>query len=106
MTLVSARAIGLMTMMDSGKRDHKILAVAVDDPEYNGVQEAKELPGHRLNILRRFFQDYKMLEGKTVEVDELQPAAASFPIIEDALARYSSHRRRGFKEQGKAGEGE
>jgi inorganic pyrophosphatase len=100
LTLVNARAIGLMTMMDSGKRDHKILAVAVDDPEYNGFQEAHELPGHRLSILRRFFQDYKTLEGKAVEVDELQPAAASFPVIEDALARYSSHRRRGFKEHG------
>ncbi len=48
LTLVNARAIGLMTMMDSGKKDHKILAVAVDDPEYNGFREATELPGHRL----------------------------------------------------------
>src|SRR5947207_12859669 len=59
LTLVSARAIGLMTMIDSSKRDHKILAVAVDDPEYDGFQEAKELPGQRLALLRRFFQDYK-----------------------------------------------
>src|SRR5262245_44364817 len=35
LTLVSARAIGLMTMIDSGKKDHKILAVAVGDPEFN-----------------------------------------------------------------------
>ena len=104
LTLVSARAIGLMTMIDSGKKDHKILAVATDDPEYNGFREANELPGHRLNILRRFFQDYKTLEGKAVDVDEFQPAAASFPVIEDALARYSAHRRRGFKEHEKAGE--
>jgi inorganic pyrophosphatase len=100
LTLVRARTIGLMTMMDSGKRDHKILAVAVDDPEYNGFQEAKELPAHRLSILRRFFQDYKTLEKKAVEVDELQPASASYPVIEDALARYSSLRRRGFKQHG------
>src|SRR5688500_12051682 len=59
LTLVSARAIGLMTMIDSGKRDHKILAVAVHDPEYNGYCEAAELPPHRLAMLRRFFQDYK-----------------------------------------------
>src|SRR6202050_5142385 len=93
LTLVNARTIGLMTMMDSGKKDHKVLAVAVDDPEYNGFREATELPSHRLNMLRRFFQDYKMLEGKAVEVDELQPAAAALPVIEDALARYSSQRR-------------
>src|ERR1700726_75850 len=49
-TLVKARPIGLMTMIDSGKKDHKILAAAVDDPEYNGFQEAGELPGHRLAI--------------------------------------------------------
>ncbi len=102
LTLVSARAIGLMTMIDSGKKDHKILAIAVDDPEYNGFQEAKELPVHRLTMLRRFFQDYKTLEGKAVEVDEFQSASAAKPIIEDALGRYSVQRRHGFKNFGKA----
>jgi inorganic pyrophosphatase len=97
LTLVKARAIGLMTMIDSGKKDHKVLAVAVNDPEYAGFREAAELPAHRLTMLRRFFQDYKTLEGKAVEVDELQPAAAAAPIIEEALARYSTVRRRGFK---------
>ena len=102
LTLVSARAIGLMTMIDSSKKDHKILAVAVDDPEYDAFQEAKELPGHRLTMLRRFFQDYKTLEGKAVEVDEFQSAAAAMPVIEDALSRYSAQRRQGFKAHGKA----
>jgi inorganic pyrophosphatase len=96
LTLVNARAIGLMTMIDSGKKDHKILAVAVDDPEYNGFHEAGELPPHRLNMVRRFFQDYKKLEGKAVEVDEFEPAAAALPVIEESLARYSAQRRRGF----------
>jgi inorganic pyrophosphatase len=97
LTLVKARAIGLMTMIDSGKKDHKILAVAVYDPEFNGFTEASELPPHRLNMLRRFFQDYKMLEGKAVEVDELTPAEFTKPIIIDSLERYSEHRRRGFQ---------
>jgi inorganic pyrophosphatase len=97
LTLVSARSIGLMTMVDSGKRDHKVLAVAIDDPEYNIVVEAAALPPHRLSMLRRFFQDYKKLEGKTVEVDEFEPHAASLPVIEEALTSYSELRRRGFK---------
>jgi inorganic pyrophosphatase len=104
LTLVSARTIGLMTMVDSGKKDHKVLAVAVHDPEYNGFAEAKELPGHRLSMLRRFFQDYKLLEGKAVEVDEMEAAGAALPVIEEALARYSAQRRRGFKGKGKAGD--
>lgn len=97
LTLIEARAIGLMTMVDSGKRDHKILAVATRDPEYNSFTEADELPPHRLAMIRRFFQDYKMLEGKAVEVDELTPANTSIPIILEALERYSTMRRRGFQ---------
>ena len=48
-------------------------------------------------MLRRFFQDYKQLEGKAVEVDAIQPCEKALPIIEDALGRYSAQRRRGFK---------
>lgn len=97
LTLVHARTIGLMTMIDAGKKDHKIIAVAADDPEFNSYREANEMPPHRLTMLRRFFQDYKQLEGKAVEVDEIQPSRDAFPIIEDALARYSRQRRKGFK---------
>jgi inorganic pyrophosphatase len=83
-------------MIDGGKRDHKILAVAVHDPEFNNFREASELPPHRLMMLRRFFQDYKQLEGKSVEVDEFQPAETALPVIEESLQRYSQARRRGF----------
>jgi len=94
---IHARTIGIMTMIDAGKKDHKIIAVATEDPEFNSYREASEMPVHRLTMLRRFFQDYKQLEGKAVEVDEIQPSKEGFPIIEDALARYSRQRRRGFK---------
>ena len=97
LTLIHARTIGLMTMIDQGEKDHKIIAVATEDPEFNSYRDAKEMPAHRLIMLRRFFQDYTQLEGKVVEVNEMQPAAAALPIIEDALHRYSQQRRRGFK---------
>ena len=64
LTLIHARAIGLMTMIDAGKKDHKIIAVATEDPEFNSYSEAAEMPPHRLTMLRRFFQDYKQLEGR------------------------------------------
>jgi inorganic pyrophosphatase len=96
LTILNARTIGLMTMIDSGKKDHKILAVATDDPEYSSFSEAAELPAHRLHQLRRFFQDYKQLEGKQVEVNMIQPSENSLAIIEESLQAYSSHRRRGF----------
>jgi len=97
LTIIHSRAIGLMTMIDSGKRDHKIIAVATEDPEFNSYFEADEMPQHRLVMLRRFFQDYKQLEGKSVEVDEIRPAKEAYPIIEDALRAYSEQRRKGFK---------
>jgi len=94
LTIIEARAIGLMTMVDSGKKDHKIIAVATRDPEFNSYNQAAQMPEHRLNMLRRFFLDYKQLEGKAVEVDEIQAAKHAFPIIEDALARYRKQRRK------------
>ncbi len=97
LTIIHARTVGLMTMIDGGKKDHKVIAVATEDPEYDHYHEATEMPPHRLALLKRFFLDYKTLEGKAVEVDEIQPAAAAYPVIEDALARYSHQRRKGFK---------
>jgi len=97
LTIIHARAVGLMTMVDQGKLDHKIIAVATGDPEFDSYREARDMPQHRLLMLRRFFQDYKQLEGKAVKVDEIEPATAALPIIEDALHRYSEQRRRGFK---------
>jgi inorganic pyrophosphatase len=96
LTILNARAIGLMTMLDSGKQDHKIIAIATEDPEFNSYREADEMPAHRLLMLRRFFQDYKMLEGKAVEVDQILPATEAYPVISDALHRYSEQRRKGF----------
>jgi inorganic pyrophosphatase len=96
LTLVKARTIGLMTMVDAGKKDHKIVAVALNDPEVNQYREVAELPPHRLAMVRRFFQDYKQLEGLAVAVDDIQPSATSLPVIEEALERYSMHRRRGL----------
>ena len=86
-----------MTMIDGGKNDHKIIAVAVKDPEFNSYHDVSEMPEHRMLMLRRFFQDYKTLEGKAVEVEEAEPAAKAYPVIEEALHRYSEERRRGFK---------
>ena len=97
LTIIYARAIGLMTMIDSGVKDHKVIAVATADPEFNTYHEASELPQHRLLMIQRFFQDYKQLEGKIVEVEDIQPAAKVYPVIESALQLYSLKRRAGFK---------
>jgi inorganic pyrophosphatase len=88
LTLLQARTVGLMTMIDGRKQDHKIMAVATRDPEYRSLQDVHDLPEHRLAVLRRFFLDYKTLEGKQVDVDDFEPADRAFEVIQAALERY------------------
>jgi inorganic pyrophosphatase len=92
LALINARAIGVMTMIDSGASDDKIIAVATNDPEFSDYLETRDLPPHRLLVLRRFFQDYKQLEGKQVQVEDIKPAYAALMVIEKALARYQQLR--------------
>ena len=94
LTLIYARAIGLMTMIDSGASDDKVIAVATNDPEFSDYVEARDLPQHRLLVLKRFFSDYKQLEGKRVEVEDIRPAYAALTVIERSLARYQQERER------------
>ncbi len=48
-------------------------------------------------MVRRFFQDYKQLENKLVEVDEIGQAKMAYPIIEGALSAYDKKRRGGLR---------
>jgi inorganic pyrophosphatase len=88
LALIRARAIGLMHMIDGGIPDEKIIAIAADDPEYNSYHETRDLPPHRLDVIKRFFQDYKQLEGKRVQVKGFRNAKAAAAIIEAALKQY------------------
>jgi inorganic pyrophosphatase len=95
MCLCEARAVGLMTMIDHGDPDHKIIAVLSSDPIYSEFQKASDFPKHIFRMLKRFFEDYKTLEGKTVEVDDIMPTEAAHAVIEQCLNRYEKSRRTG-----------
>ena len=88
LSIVVARAIGIMSLTDSGTRDDKIIAVAVGDPEFNAYKEVRDLPPHRLEVLTRFFQDYKQLEGKQVRVGKIHAASDAIRTVKAALERY------------------
>src|SRR5258708_1441387 len=92
LSLIKPRAIGVMPMLDSGARDDKTTAAATNDPESSESIEARDLPPHRMLVLRRFFQAYKHLEGKQVQVEDIRPAYAAMNIIEKSLARYTALR--------------
>jgi inorganic pyrophosphatase len=93
LTIVQARAIGVMRMRDEKGIDDKIVAVSVRDPAYADFKDKAQLPGHVLRQVRRFFEDYKVLEHKQVIVEELLGPDAAVGIISDALQLYKQLRR-------------
>jgi len=95
MCICEARAIGVMTMIDDGAPDHKIVSVLVNDVEFEDYHTIEDFPRHTFKMLKRFFEDYKQLEGKQVEVDEIQPAGLAHEIIDASLVRYSEARQSG-----------
>ena len=93
--LVESKVIGNMQMIDSGAMDDKIIAVALKDPSVNHINQVEELPQHFLLELRNFFEQYKVLENKKVEIDNFQDKATAYTIIGDAISFYKET----FKEQ-------
>jgi inorganic pyrophosphatase len=90
LTLVRARAIGGFFMRDEKGVDDKIVAVAVDDPAVAHYQSHTELPPHITRELLRFFEDYKSLENKLVEVTDMYDKAHAMRIIEASVAEYAA----------------
>jgi inorganic pyrophosphatase len=66
--LVEAKVIGVMRMLDQGEGDDKIIAVAAKDMSVSHYNDISELPEHLLEQVHRFFEDYKKMEKKKVEV--------------------------------------
>src|SRR5690348_14896701 len=83
--LVDATVIGNMQMIDSGQVDDKIIAVASKDPSVNHYNKMEDLPQHFLLELRNFFEQYKVLENKKVEIDNFQDKETAYKIIQSAI---------------------
>lgn len=90
--LMRARAIGVLLMTDNEGEDAKVIAVHIDDPEYAAYQGVDALPPHRLREIRRFFRDYKALEGKEVEVGRLLGVEDANQILQEAVKLYAARR--------------
>ncbi len=88
MCIVSSKVIGVMRMLDGGEHDDKIIAVAENDMSVNHFNDISELPPHFVTELRSFFEDYKKLEHKTVEVTEFQNAKIAKEIVKQSIEDY------------------
>lgn len=89
MCLMEAKVIGIMHMVDGGEDDDKIIAVANDDMSVNHINSISDLSEHFEDELLNFFELYKSLEHKKVEVEKLQGRDQAIKIIEEAIDRYN-----------------
>ncbi len=88
LAIVRASPLGVMKMLDQGEPDDKIIAVHSDDAEFNHIQSLEELPPHRMKEIKIFFEHYKVLENKVVNVDQFFDRDEAFKIIAAAQKRY------------------
>ena len=88
MTLVRAYPIGVITMIDNGRSDEKIIAIPFSDPTYNHYTDIDQLPAHVFEEMTHFFTVYKNLENKDTAVNEVRHSDEAVKIVSAAIDNY------------------
>ncbi len=88
LTLVRAYPIGVISMIDNGNNDDKIIAIPYSDPNYNMYTDIDQLPAHIFDEMKHFFSVYKNLENKETAVNEVSGRAEAVKTIKEALKNY------------------
>ena len=88
MTLVRAYPIGVISMIDNGRNDEKIIAIPASDPTYNHYTNIDQLPKHIFDEMSHFFTVYKNLENKETAVNEVSDREQAIKIINAAIDNY------------------
>ena len=66
--LVKVRPVAIMSMVDGGESDDKVIAVPVDDPRWDEVTDLADINKHTVKEIEHFFATYKKIQNKVVEV--------------------------------------
>ncbi len=90
LTLVRCYPIGMISMMDSGRHDEKIIALAYNDPAFKTYSDINQLPKHVFQEMQHFFSVYKALENKETAVKETSGWEEAVKIISEAIENYSA----------------
>ncbi len=88
LTLVECYPIGILSMIDNGENDEKVIAVPVREPNLSIYQDISELPAHLSNEIAHFFEVYKYLENKQTAILEMDGAADARACIKKCMEMY------------------
>lgn len=88
MSIVDCYPIGVITMLDNGAPDDKIISIPFNDPTYSSYKDISQLPTHVFDEMKHFFSVYKTLESKETAIDEVKGVLDAVAIIEDAIKAY------------------
>jgi inorganic pyrophosphatase len=88
--LVKARPVAIMNMIDSGEGDDKVIAVPVDDPRWDHVQDLEDINKHTLKEMEHFYSTYKKLQDKHVEVKGFQKKAVAEACFTEGRGLYDA----------------
>lgn len=80
--LVECKPIGVLEMTDEKGPDEKLLCVALKDPRFGNRSSLEDLNPHTINEIKHFFQVYKDLEDKNVDVVGWHGVEKAIGIVE------------------------
>jgi inorganic pyrophosphatase len=86
--LVEVRPIGVLDMIDGGEGDAKVLAVPSKDPRFKNTKDISDLEPHLLDEIKHFFQVYKDLQKKAVEVGDWKGHEEAGKVVDKSIALY------------------
>lgn len=87
--LVVVRPIAVMRMIDDGDGDDKIIAVPTEDPRWNEVKDLEDINKHNLKEIQHFFETYKQIENKKVEVSGFEGREAAMEAVNKSIDLYN-----------------
>ena len=88
-SVAEARPIGFVEMIDGGDIDNKIIAVPTKDPRFSDMQELSDIASHTLKEIQNFFETYKVLQGKKVEIKGFEKKERAIEEIKKTVEAYS-----------------
>ena len=88
--VVEVKPIGVFYMSDDKGDDEKIICVPVSDPIACKMNDLSDLNEHFTKEVEHFFQVYKDLENKTVEVRGWGDRVAAEALIAECTERFNA----------------